>query len=269
MPRTSPRTAAISLSFIALAATASFAVRAQPPAHAPAKPPATSRPAADSPRVLVFSKTAGFRHDSIPEGIKAITAMGVEHGFAVDATEDAAQFDDAHLARYRIVIFLNTTGDVLDEKQQQAFEKFIKHGGGFVGVHAATDTEYDWAWYTKLVGAQFASHPQIQEATIDVVDRDHASTKLLPAKWTRTDEWYNFKTSPSESAGGSLRVLATLDESTYEGGSMKASHPVIWCQEFDGGRAWYTALGHTTESYAEKNFLDMLWGGIQWAGQLN
>lgn len=232
--------------------------------------PPASRPAVteNTPRVLVFTKTAGFRHDSIPDGIKAITEMGAKNGFAVDASEDAGQFSDTNLARYKVVIFLNTTGDVLDARQEDAFESYVQHGGGFVGVHAATDTEYDWAWYTKLVGAQFASHPAIQEAVVNVSDREHSSTKQLPAKWKRTDEWYNFRDHPTEKAGGELRILATLDEATYEGGSMPASHPVIWCQEFDGGRAWYTALGHTKESYAEENFLKMLLGGIQWAGGL-
>lgn len=256
------RSTVCGLAAICVAATAS------PPPAKPAQTPPATLPAAELPRVLVFSKTAGFRHDSIPDGVKAIIELGAKHGFAVDATEDAAQFDEAHLPRYRIVIFLNTTGDVLDDSQQKQFEKFIRNGGGFVGVHSATDTEYDWPWYTKLVGAQFASHPQIQQATIDVTDHEHASTRPLPAKWKRTDEWYNFKSHPKANAGGSIRILATLDESTYEGGSMPAEHPVIWCQEFDGGRAWYTALGHTKESYVEEAFLNMLWGGMQWAGQL-
>lgn len=248
----------LAIAFLTLVLCASMATGHQ------ATPPA-SQPAQSKPQVLVFSKTAGFRHDSIPDGVAAITKLGAAHGFAVDATEDAATFNADNLHKYGVVIFLNTTGDVLDDKQQDAFEDYIHQGGGFVGVHAATDTEYDWKWYTQLVGAQFASHPEIQEATIDVVDRDHASTKSLPAKWKRTDEWYNFRDHPTEKAGGSLRILATLDESTYKGGSMKASHPVIWCQEFDGGRAWYTALGHTKESYAEAEFLQMLLGGIRWA----
>ncbi len=260
MRQPNSRLACFVVAFAALAVGETLAVRAAPPASQP-----ETQPAVDQPRVLVFSKTAGFRHDSIADGITAIRAMGAKHGFAVDATEDAAQINEEQLARFRVVVFLNTTGDVLDDKQQDAFETFIHRGGGFVGVHAATDTEYDWKWYTQLVGAQFASHPKIQEATIDVVNRDHASTKSLPAKWKRTDEWYNFKQHPVENAEGALTVLATLDESTYEGGSMKAEHPVIWCQEFDGGRAWYTALGHTKESYAEENFLQMLLGGIQWA----
>jgi len=210
---------------------------------------------------LVFSKTGGYRHDSIDEGIAAITALGAAHEFRVDATEDAAVFADARLARYQVVIFLNTTGDVLDGGQQAAFERFIRGGGGFVGVHSATDTEYDWSWYHKLVGAYFENHPAIQPATIDVVDRQHLSTRGLPPKWERTDEWYNFRGA----LGPDVTVLATLDETSYSGGTMGASHPISWYHTYDGGRAWYTALGHTAASYAEPLFLEHLLGGIRWA----
>src|SRR5436309_13777039 len=166
--------------------------------------------------VLVFSKTTGFRHDSIPQGIAAIEALGVEHGFAVDSTEDAARFSDAVLARYKVVVFLNTTGDVLDAGEKAAFERYIRSGGGFVGIHSASDTEYRWPWYGRLVGTWFASHPQIQRATIHIANPDHPSTKGLPALWERTDEWYNFRSNPP----GTVQVLATLDEPTYYGGAM-------------------------------------------------
>lgn len=251
---------------IACAVTLAVSIIGMPPAGSPPEKPAA---AIETPRVLVFSKTAGFRHDSIPDGIAAVKEMGSKNSFEVDATEDAGVFADETLSKYRVVVFLSTTGDVLDDSQQSAFERFVRRGGGFVGIHAATDTEYDWPWYTKLVGAQFASHPEIQPATIVVGDRTHVSTKHLPEKWKRTDEWYNFRDHPSEKAGGSLKILARLDESTYEGGSMKADHPVIWCQEFDGGRSWYTALGHTKESYAEREFLSMILGAIKWAGGLD
>lgn len=251
---------------IACAVTLAVSMINMPPAGSPPEKPAA---AIETPRVLVFSKTAGFRHDSIPDGISAVQELGSKNAFEVEATEDAGRFTDEALSRFRVVIFLSTTGDVLDEQQQGAFERFVRRGGGFVGIHAATDTEYDWPWYTRLVGAQFASHPKIQPATIDVSDRTHVSTKHLPEKWKRTDEWYNFRDHPSEKAGGSLKILARLDESTYEGGSMNGDHPVIWCQEFDGGRAWYTALGHTKESYAEREFLGMILGAIKWAGGLD
>jgi cytochrome c len=208
---------------------------------------------------LVFSKTTGFRHDSIAAGIAAIKALGAEHGFEVDATEDPASFAPAVLSRYRVVVFLNTTGDVLDTAQKTAFEQYIRSGGGFVGIHSASDTEYGWPWYGRLVGAYFMSHPEIQRATVRIEDSDHPSTRALPLLWERTDEWYNFRTNPR----GEVHVLAVLDETTYAGGAMKADHPIAWCHSFDGGRSWYTALGHTEESYAEPLFRVHLLGGIQ------
>jgi type 1 glutamine amidotransferase len=216
----------------------------------------TSRP---SFAALVFSKTTGFRHDSIPNGIAAIRALGTEHGFTVDDTEDAGRFTDTTLARYRAVVFLSTTGDILDQDQKAAFERYIRSGGGFVGVHSASDTEYQWPWYGRLVGTWFASHPQIQRATIRIEDLGHASTEGLPATWERTDEWYNFRSNPR----GTVHVLGTLDEATYSGGKMGADHPIAWCQEIDGGRSWYTAMGHTSESYAEPLFRLHLLGGIE------
>jgi type 1 glutamine amidotransferase len=209
--------------------------------------------------VLVFSKTSGFRHDSIPRGIAVIEALGAEHGFAVDSTEDAARFTDAALGRYKVIVFLNTTGDVLDVGQKAAFERYIRSGGGFVGIHSASDTEYRWPWYGRLVGAYFASHPQIQRARVRTEDANHPSTKGLPAAWERTDEWYNFRSNPR----GAVHILATLDESTYSGGTMGADHPIAWCQAIDGGRSWYTAMGHTIESYAEPIFRRHLLGGVE------
>jgi cytochrome c len=209
--------------------------------------------------VLVFSKTAGFRHDSIRQGIGAIEALGAEHEFAVDSSEDAARFSDAILARYKLIIFLNTTGDILGPEEKAAFERYIKSGGGFVGIHSASDTEYHWPWYGRLVGAYFASHPEIQSAVVRVADPGHPSTKDLPRFWRRTDEWYNFRGNPR----GAVHVLATLDEATYSGGTMGADHPVTWCQSVGGGRSWYTAMGHTAESYAEPLFRLHLWGGIE------
>jgi len=209
--------------------------------------------------VLVFSKTTGFRHDSIPDGIAAVRALGAEHGFKADDTEDAARFTDATLAQYKVVMFLSTTGDILDPEQKAALERYIRSGGGFVGIHSASDTEYHWPWYGRLVGAWFASHPQIQHATIRIEDADHPSTKGLPASWERTDEWYNFRSDPR----GAVHVLASLDESTYTGGAMGSDHPIAWCRNVDGGRSWYTAMGHTRESYTEPLFRLHLWGGIE------
>jgi type 1 glutamine amidotransferase len=231
------------------------------PARLSARP--STRPAGTA-RVLVFTKTAGFRHESIPDGLAAVAALGAAHGFTVEPTEDAGAFTDANLGGFAAVLFLNTTGDVLDEDQQDAFQRYIRAGGGFAGVHAASDTEHDWPWYGELVGAFFLSHPAIQRATVHVLDDAHPSTRCVPAAWTRRDEWYDFESRPV--AG--VRILATVDEDTYEGAVMGAPHPIAWAHAFEGGRAWYTAMGHTAESYAEPDFLDHLLGGVLWAAGL-
>jgi cytochrome c len=220
----------------------------------------------EGPRVLVFSKTAGFRHASIPAAVRAVRTLAAGSGLGVDATEDPAAFSDSNLRRYRAVVFLMTTGDVLDPAQQTAFERFIRGGGGFAGVHSASDTEHTWPWYGGLVGAYFRSHPQIQRATIRVERPSDPSTAHLPRTWARTDEWYNFARNPR----GSVRVLASLDESTYSPGAdaMGADHPIAWAHTYQGGRAWYTGGGHTEESYSEPLFRRHLLGGIRWAAGL-
>lgn len=210
-------------------------------------------------RVLVFSRTAAYRHASIPAAVAAISQLGAEHGYLVDATEDAGAFTDANLARFRAVVFLLTTGDVLDDGQQAAFERYIRAGGGFAGVHSASDTEYGWSWYGQLVGAYFQRHPAVQRAVIRIEDPGHPSMASLPASWERTDEWYDFRTNPR----GAVHVLATVDESTYSGGGMGRDHPIVWCHAFDGGQSWYTAIGHAAESYADPSFLSHLDGGIE------
>jgi cytochrome c len=213
-------------------------------------------------RVLAFTKTAAFRHDSIPAAVRALQELGTANGFAVDATEDASAFADARLARYDAVIFLLTTGDVLDDAQQNAFERYVRGGGGYAGVHSAADTEYDWPWYGELVGTYFRNHPAVQRAAIDVLARE-ASTARLPRRWVRTDEWYSFKSSPSTR----VRVLARLDESSYDPGAsaMGADHPIAWAHEVGKGRSWYTGGGHTSEAYAEPLFRAHLLGGILYA----
>lgn len=216
---------------------------------------------AQSFKVLVFSKTEGFRHSSIPNGIAAIQQLGVDNNFEVDATEDATVFTFENLVQYDAVIFLSTTGNVLNTNQEAAFEQYIQSGGGYVGIHAASDTEYDWPWYGELVGAYFDSHPSNQTATIEVADRIHPSTKNLPEYWERFDEWYNYRENPR----GNVHVLATLDENTYSGGNMGYDHPIAWMHDFDGGRAWYTGGGHTEASYSEPLFLDHILGGILYA----
>jgi cytochrome c len=212
-------------------------------------------------RVLVFSRTKGFRHASIPDGVAAVQALGTAHGFAVEATEDATAFSDQSLGRFAGVVFMSTTGDVLDSTQQAAFQRFIRGGKGFVGVHAASDTEYDWPWFGQLVGAYFKSHPAVQQAKLDVRDRTHLATKCLPAVWNRRDEWYDFRAQPPADA----TILLTIDETSYSGGTMGAVHPMAWARTFDGGRTFYTELGHTSEGFKEQAFLDHLAGGILWA----
>ncbi|MFG6200646.1 ThuA domain-containing protein [Nonomuraea sp. JJY05] len=218
-------------------------------------PPGSSP--ADGGDVLVFSRTTGFRHDSIAAGIQAIKNMG----FKATATEDSGAFTTANLTSYKAVVFLNTTGDVLNADQQAAFESYIKAGGGYVGVHAAADTEYDWPFYGELVGAWFSKHAAIQQAKIKVEDRANPATAHLDTAWTRTDEWYDYKSNPRSTA----HVLATLDESSYSGGSMGADHPISWCKTYQGGRSFYTGLGHTAETYSEQAFLQHLKGGIAYA----
>jgi type 1 glutamine amidotransferase len=212
-------------------------------------------------RVLVFSRTAGFRHESIAAGVAAIRTLGERHAFAVAHTEEPTAFSPDSISRFSAVVFLNTTGNVLDATQEAVFENYIRAGGGFAGVHSAADTEYEWPWYGQLMGAYFQSHPAIQQATVNTVDANHLSTRCLPQQWVRRDEWYNYRAPPA--AG--VTILATLDEGTYTGGTMGATHPVVWHHRFDGGRAWYTAMGHTTESYADSVFLKHLAGGILWA----
>lgn len=214
--------------------------------------------AASLKSVLVFHKTAGYQHPSIPAGVDAIRKLGRQNGFHVTATADATQFNATNLARYQAVVWLSTTGDVLDADQQAAFEAYISGGGGYVGVHAAADTEYSWAWYGGLVGVYFDSHPHNQNARIRVEDRSNVATSHLPQTWTRVDEWYNYRTNPREN----VRVLASLDESSYSGGNM-GDHPITWCHDYQGGRAWYTGLGHTEETYSDPLFTKMLLGGIK------
>ncbi len=212
-------------------------------------------------RVLVFSRTAEFRHASIPHGVSVLNQLGATHDFEATATEDPSVFTDSTLSGYDVVVFLNTTGDVLDDSQQAAFERFIRSGKGYVGVHSAADTEYSWPWYGGLVAAYFESHPAIQPAIVNVLDSVHPSTSGLPRQWHRTDEWYNYRANPPDY----VRVLATLDEASYEGGKHGGDHPIAWCHEYDGGRAWYTGGGHTAETYDEPAFRQHLVGGIAYA----
>jgi type 1 glutamine amidotransferase len=225
----------------------------------------TSKNDDSSARLLVFSKTTEFRHSSIKAGLEAMRTLSTEHRLVVDGTEDATTFTVENLKRYKAVIFLSTTGTVLDDEQKKAFEQYIRTGGGYVGIHSASDTEYNWAWYGQLVGAYFKGHPaQLQQASISIEDTQHISTSMLPHKWMRTDEWYNFRSNPRSQ----VHVLLTLSEATYQGGTMGSDHPISWYHDFAGGRSWYTGMGHTEASFHEPLFLAHVWGGITYAANL-
>jgi uncharacterized protein len=230
-----------------------------------------SAEASEGFEVLIFSRTAGFRHASIPFGIAAIRALGEEHGFGVDATEDPAQFSGRNLKQYEAVVFLNTTGTVLEEGGKRAFMRYVRRGGGYVGIHSAADTEYDWPFYERLVGAYFLSHPIQQTATFHNEALDHPATSHLARRFEVFDEFYSFQTNPRPN----VRVLLTIDETSYSpdpntthlpGGTPASGymgdHPMSWCHRDFRGRAFYTALGHENYLYQLDWFREHLLGGI-------
>lgn len=236
-------------------------------------------------KLLLYTRTGGFRHASIPVARNAIQSLGEEYGWITDATEDPTLFNDDHLAQYRVIAFVNTTGDVLDEAQQQAMERFVASGGGFVGVHSASDTEYEWPFYAELIGAYFNNHPVfpltaeggpgVQPGDFHVEASDHPAVAHLPVPWTVSDEFYSFKSNPR----GQVRVLMNIDENSYnqypntsnlptspsfplgESGQM-GDHPMSWCHDKGGGRAFYTALGHSEHMYRNPDYRQHLAHGI-------
>jgi uncharacterized protein len=220
-------------------------------------------------KILLFTKTDGFHHESINEGVTAIKQLAARHAFSVDWQENATVFNDEQLKNYSAVIFLNTTGNILNEEQQTAFEKFIKSGKGFVGIHSASDTEYEWAWYTKMVGMMFKIHPQQQSAYLKVEDSNFPGMERFPKKLLWTDEWYEF----GERKSNDLKFLVSVDEKSYDTkakwgtneGKPMGFHPISWYHNYDGGRAFYTALGHIPLVYSDQTFLDHVYGGIYWA----
>jgi len=212
-------------------------------------------------KVLIFSITKGYRHKSIGDGISAIKKLGEKNSFLADTTENPAAFTAKNLKRYKAIVFLSPTGDdFFTDSQKKAFQDYIHTGGGFVGIHAATDCLFNWEWYGKLVGAYFINHPKIQQASLNILDGGHAATRGLPNPWIHTDEWYNFK-----SINPSIKVLINLDEGSYTGGTNGSSHPIAWYHDFEGGRVFYTGLGHTAEAYSDEMFLKHLLGGIKYA----
>ncbi|NCF56155.1 MAG: hypothetical protein GWP41_07815 [Planctomycetia bacterium] len=222
--------------------------------------PVTDKAVRPLTSILVFSKTAGFRHGSIESGQAAFRGLGKKYGFAVEVTEDANQFSEAQLRKHQVIVFLNSTQDLLDGNQQKGFEGYLRSGGGYVGIHAASDAEYDWPFYADVVGAYFVDHPAIQSAKINITDHDHPATSFLPKVWERTDEWFNYNRVPQH-----VQVLAWLDTDSYQGSSMPGKHPAVWCHHVDLGRAFYTAGGHTDTSFQEPQFLHHLAGAIYWA----
>jgi len=219
--------------------------------------------------VLVFTKTAGFRHKSISNGIKMISELGQKENWTVTSTEDASLFTSDFLNNTDVVVFLNTTGDILNDKQQKAFEKFMKSGKGFVGIHAATDCEYDWPWYGNLTGAYFRTHPPAQEGTVVIEDTNHPAMKPFEgmSTYTTVDEWYSFKENPREK----VHVLASLDENSIKKSKddqwKMGDHPLIWYHEYEGCRAFYTVFGHTAEAFDDENVREHIAGAINWAGK--
>lgn len=217
--------------------------------------------AQNSPQLLVFTKTAGFRHSSIPDAIKAMGTLAETHSWTLAYTEDSSEFTTDNLSRFKAVVWLLTSGDVLNAKQESAFEQFVKSGGGYVGVHSASDTEYSWGFYGSLVGAYFSGHPAVQSGEIVVEELCHPATLNLPNPWERVDEWYTFQDNPRER----VNVLYTIDESSYNSSGFEmGDHPLAWYQNVGKGRAFYTALGHTSASYSEAVFLEHISGAINW-----
>lgn len=221
--------------------------------------------------VLVFSKTEGYRHKSIADGIKMFSELAQQENWALTATEDAGLFTPEFLKRFDVVVFLNPTHNVLNEEEQKAFKQFMESGKGFVGIHAASDCEYDWPWYGKLVGAYFKIHPPTQEATVVCEDTNHPA--MLPFEgmksYTTTDEWYSFTSNPRSH----VHVLAHLDESSIkqtnkENNWHMGDHPLIWYQEENGMRSFYTGFGHTSEAYQDPKIRAHIAGAVNWAGHI-
>ncbi|KAI1271517.1 carboxylesterase-like protein [Xylaria sp. FL0933] len=217
--------------------------------------------------VFVFSKTAGYRHDSISAGIKGLTDLGVSSGsFNITASEDASLINAQFLSRFRVVVFLSTSGEFLTSEQLNGLKTYVNDGGGFVGIHCAAAGMYSEPWYGELVGAYFAGHPEPQRGVVRVEgeSKGHVIVSGMPEEMEWLDEWYNFKVNPR----GKVTVLLSIDEELYEGGTMGPDHPIAWCREFDGGRTFYTALGHFDEAYRDKAFMGHLLKGILWAARV-
>ncbi len=221
-------------------------------------------------KVLLVTTTRGWHHESLHYGVVALQQLGIRHFFDVVLFENPNGFTDKYLEQFQAVIFLNTTGDIFDSAQQKVMERFIQSGKGYVGIHSASDTEYDWEWYTKLVGRMFVIHPAIQTARINIVDPNFPGLQGFTGTKLWTDEWYEF--GPEKTSG--LNYILSIDENSYnakadwgtkKGEGMGKFHPVAWYHNFDGGRAFYTALGHIPANFSDPVFLNHLYAGIFWA----
>jgi type 1 glutamine amidotransferase len=219
---------------------------------------------------LLVTKTAGWHHESINEGVAAIKELAVRNFFDVQWHQDATTINDKYLENFQVIIFLNTTGDILKEDEQKAVEKFIQSGKGFVGIHSASDTEYGWEWYTKLVGRMFHIHPVIQTAKLRFTDKKFPGLQGFADGQLWTDEWYEFDPETTNN----LNYILAVDESSYnpivqwgekKGKGMGSFHPLSWYHDYDGGRSFYTALGHLPSVYSEPAFLNHIYAGIFWA----
>ncbi|KAI2463394.1 glycosyl hydrolase [Annulohypoxylon bovei var. microspora] len=214
--------------------------------------------------VFVFSKTAGYRHESIPAGIEGIKQLAIlSNAFTVDFSEDSSLINAEKLSQYAVVLFLQTSGDFLGEEQLVALQAYVGSGGGFVGIHCAAAGMMREPWYGELIGAVFTDHPEPQHGLLTVENKDHAIVLDLPEKWEWFDEWYNFDANPR----AKVTVLLSIDEKTYDGGKLGEDHPLAWCRDFGDGRSFYTSLGHFDEAYADQKFMGHILNGILWAAR--
>jgi type 1 glutamine amidotransferase len=210
-------------------------------------------------KVLLYTETAGYRHESISAGTEMFKENAEKWNLEIQeaATSDAFTVDN--LKQYRIIVFMSTTGDLFTPQEEAALQAYVKGGGAILGIHAASDAEYDWPWYGQMLGGWFIDHPAIQEAKCMVKMPAHESVKDISSPWIRTDEWYNFKNLQQNN-----QIVLTVDESSYTGGTHGAVHPISWYRTFDGGRIFYTAMGHTPETYKEELFIRHIGGAISW-----
>ncbi len=208
--------------------------------------------------VLVITETKGWVHDSIESGLKLIQNIGNKNNFNVYHSDNSSVITYKNLKEIKTIIFLNTTEEILTDVEQKVMESFIKSGKGFVGVHAAADTEYNWQWYGKLVGAYYRNHPEVMNGKILTIN--HKITNHLDSEWEIEDEWYNF-----DYVNYDINILLHLDEDSYIGGEHPDYHPITWYHEYDGGRSFYTGLGHTKEVYDDERFIKLLEKGILYA----